>query len=54
MQIKKKKYIPFMSSTETNDGCNNTAAWISLDFASSVTTLADIKMKYSTFCEFNF
>lgn len=43
-----------MSSTVTNDGCNSTAAGISLDFASPTTTLAEKISKFSTLCEFNF
>jgi hypothetical protein len=40
-RIHKKEYLPLISSTETNEGCNSTAAWISLAFANSTTTFAE-------------
>jgi len=42
-----------MSSRETNDGCKSTAAWISLDFASSTTTLA-VELKKRVYSEFDY
>lgn len=38
--------IPLISSRVTNEGCNSTAAWMSLHLASSTTTLAVEKTKF--------
>jgi hypothetical protein len=37
-----KEDLPLISSTVTKEGCDITAAWISLAFANSATTFADI------------
>jgi len=44
-RIHNKESLPLISSTETNDGCNSTAAWISLAFANSTTTFAECEGK---------
>jgi hypothetical protein len=36
------RYLPLISSTVTKEGCDITAAWISLAFARCATTFADM------------